>query len=462
MADNRQIAATILDRIGGKGNVIQAMHCMTRLRVILKTKNVDVEDLKSIDGVIGAQYSGEQLQIIIGPKVQKVYAEFIELAEIQEEKPIDENLEEKTSEKTGFNKILDGIFGYISGAMTPIIGIFIAAGLIKTINAIFGPSLLGWITEESDLYTLFTFVGDAGMYFLPIFLGVSASIKLNVNWGIGAYLGAIMLHPTFVEMATNGTKFSVYGIPANVQNYSSSVMPILLSVWVMSYIEKGLKKYIPDALQVLAVPVVTVLVMTPLELCILGPAGAYLSNYLCGGIIALNDIAGPLATMLIGALFLLIVFTGMHSILYVYLFTTFPTLGYDSFFLPGVVAASWTIAGCCLAAVIKFKDKKQRSFVISSFIAWIIGGVGEPFMYGLILPRKKLLFACCIAGGIAGLVAGITGLTAYVLAPNNGVYGLFAFIGGSTWNYIALILTVAASVIASFIACMLLKIQEDS
>jgi PTS system beta-glucosides-specific IIC component len=322
--------------------------------------------------------------------------------------------------------------------------------------------VLGVIAEDSDLYTLFTFVGDAGMYFLPFFLAVGAAKKLNSNWGIAMYLAAIMLHPTFIDMATNGTSFTVYGIPCSVQNYSSTVMPILLAVWIMSYIEHFIKKHCPDALQIIAVPFLTALIMTPITLCVLGPIGSFASNYICGGIIKLYDIAGPLATMVIGALFLPIVFTGMHGVLYVYLFTTFPTLGYDSFFLPGVVASSWAIAGTVLATLVKFKKKSNRSFTISGFITWLVGGVGEPLMYGLLLRYRQLLYSCIISGGIAGLVAGLLHLTAYVLAPNNGIYGLFAFLGGPTSNYVALIITLAVAIGTSFAITMFMKIDEDA
>ncbi len=458
MANNKQIAQNILPLVGGKENVAQAMHCMTRLRLTLKDQDkADVDGLKKIAGVAGCQFSGGQLQVIIGTNVGKVYDEFTALAGVAAEAAIDENLDAPAEKKSVINRI----FGYISGSMTPVLAALIGSGLIKTILAIFGPQLLGVITEGSDLYTLLTFMGDAGMYFLPIFLAVGASNYLKANWVLGVYLAAIMLHPTFVELAAAGTPFTVFGIPTNVQNYSSSFMPIMLVVWVMSYVERFFKKHTPDALQVLVVPFGTIMIMTPIALCVLGPIGATLSNYVCGAVTGLYNVAGPLATMLLGGLFLPLVFTGMHGPFYVYLFTTFPVLGYDAFFLPGVVASSWTIVGAFLACLIKFKKKESKSFTISSFVAWIAGGVGEPFMFGILLRYRQLLLASCAGGAIAGLVAGLTKLTAYVLAPSNGVYGLFAFVGGPAWNYVALVITVAVSIIATFVISMMLKFDDS-
>ncbi len=456
MDKNETIASNVLQAVGGKENVTSAMHCMTRLRLTLKDKSVTTpEELKKIDGVIGAQFVGDQLQIIIGPNVTKVYDAFVDMGGLQHEAAIDENLDgEKKS-------VVDRIFGYISGSMTPILSALIAAGMLKMIVAVLGPSALNLINENSDIYVLLTFLGDAGMYFLPVFLAVSASKKLNTSWPINVYLAVAMLHPTFMAMATNGTPFTVFGIPCSVQNYSSQVLPILIIVYIESKIEKFVKKYCPDTLQILLVPLVTILIMTPIAFCVVGPAGSFLSNYICGGIIKLYDIAGPLATMLIGAFFLPIVFTGMHGMLYVYLFTSFPALGYDAFFLPAVLASSWTILGCWLGCLIKFKKKENKAFATTAFISWIAGGVGEPFMYGILMKNKKLLIASCCAGGIAGLVAGLLHLTAHVLAPSNGIYGLFAFLGGSPMNYAALVITVLVSAGCALAATLIIGVDED-
>ncbi len=460
MADNKnkKIAQEILPLVGGKENIVQARHCMTRLRLTLKDDSkADIEGLKALSGVVGCQFSGGQLQVIIGTNVGKVYDEFIALSGVVAHGAVEETADEPQEKKS----FIDNLFGYISGSMTPVLPALIAAGLIKTVLAVFGPDLLGVITEDSNLYTYLTFLGDAGMYFLPIFLAVGAARTLKTSWAMAVYLAAVMLHPTFVQLATDGVDFTIFGIPCSVQNYSSTFMPIMLSVWAMSYVERFFRKHIPDALQVLAVPFCTIMIMTPVALCVLGPIGSFCSTYICNAITGLYNVVGPLATMLVGGLFLPLVFTGMHSMFYVYLYATFPTLGYDAFFLPGVVASSWAIGGAFLACMVRFKKKENKSFAASSFVTWLIGGVGEPFMYGVLIRNRKMLVASCAGGAIAGLVAGLVNLTANVLAPSNGVYGLFAFVGGSVWNYAALVITIGVGIATTFILCMILKVDDS-
>lgn len=411
-------------------------------------------------GVAGAQFSGGQLQVIIGTNVGKVYDEFLALTGLSSQAAIEENVD-TPAKKKGIGGVVDSLFSFISGTMTPVLPALIISGLIRTLPAIFGPQLLGVISEDSNIFTCLTFMGDAGMYFLPMFLAVSACNKLKANWAIGVYLAGIMLHPTFMALVDSGVSFTVYGIPCNVQNYSSSFMPIMLTVWLMSYVERFFKKYIPDALQVMFVPFGTVMVMTPVALCVLGPIGSICSNSLCNGITTLYDMVGPLATMLVGGLFVMLVFTGMHPAFYVYLFASFPVLGYDAFFLPGTLAASWCMVGAFLVCMIKFKKKENKSFALTGFITWIAGGVGEPFMFGVLLRQRKLLVACMAGGAISGLVTGLTHLTAYVPTTSNGVYGLLAFVGCSGWNYVAIVITVLVAVVATFAIGMLLKIDDS-
>ena len=414
----------ILKEIGGKENIAQATHCMTRLRLTMKDMEcVDMEKVKKIKGVMGCVNSGGQLQIIIGTTVADVYKEFCEMTGLGEKKEQNEKENKVSEEKTSAKGIVDRIFAYLSGSLTPLIPLLIAASLCKTVAAIFGPSLLGVMPENGDLYKLFTMMGDAGFYFLPVILAATAAKKLNCNMIIAMFIGAIMIHPTMIDMATKGTAFSVYGIPCSVQNYSSSVLPILLAVWAMSYVEKLINRFCPKVLKVVFVPFLTLLITIPIALCICGPIGNFIGNYICNGIIAVHNIAGPLAVALVGALFILLVSTGMHTVLIVFLFTTFPTMGYDAFILPGILSCSWAAAGvvlCC--AFVKFKNAENKSEAFSYFMTWLLGGVGEPMIYGLLLRYRMALLASIIAGGISGLIVGLLNLTAYVCNPSNGIY----------------------------------------
>lgn len=454
------LCEALLPLVGGAENILQANHCMTRLRLDLKDySKADMDAIKKVSGVIGCVRSGGPLQIIIGTTVGDVYDEFCAMTGLEMRAAIDE--EPDGAAKKSDKNVINSIFAYLSGTLTAIIPVMIAASLCKTIVAVFGPDLLGILSAEGDLYKLFTMVGDAGFYFLPILVANFAAKKLNVNSSIAMFLAGVMLHPTLIEMANTGTAFTVYGIPCSVQSYASTVVPILLIVWIMKYVEGFFKKYCPDVIKVVGIPFGTLIVMLPIALCALGPIGSILGNYVSTGIIALYDIAGPFAVALIGAFFALMVATGMHSLLFVYLFTTFPMLGFDGFMLPGILASSWAGTAAGLGIALRTKKSETRSTIFSYILTWFFGGVGEPMIYGVMFKYKSGLIASVAAGGISGFVAGLMGLKAYVLSTSNGMYGLLAFLGGPTFNYIALAVTILVGVVAGIALTMVLPFHEE-
>ncbi|MGG5318588.1 PTS transporter subunit EIIC [Enterococcus sp. AZ072] len=454
----QEAAPLIIDAVGGTGNVDNVTHCMTRLRFVLRDDGkADDGKVKNVAGVMGVTRKGGQYQLIIGPNVASLY-DVVEklLPAAGQEQTEEQTVKHKKDGKAIFEQVLD----YISGSLTPLIPILLVASLCKTVGVVLGPSLLGLVTENSDIYQLFTFVGDAGFYFLPVFIGWSAARKLKSSIPIGMLLGAVMLYPNFMQMAEDSVSFSVYGIPTMLQNYSSTVLPMILTIAAMSFVEKFWKRYTPDVLKVFLIPFGTLLVMLPLTLIIFGPLGGFLGVYIGEALIALNTFARPLAVCVVGATFAFIVMTGMHPVLFTYLFTTFPALGYDNFLMPGILAASWAGTGVALACVYKFKSKEKKTLTFGYVVTWFLGGVGEPLLYGLNVPYKTPFVAGTIAGAITGLIAGILNLTGHVLNISNGIYGLAGFVGGSTYNYIVLGVTVAAGLISGFVVMLFFKLDE--
>lgn len=460
---NEELAKVILEKVGGKENVNSVTHCMTRLRFTLK--NVDIakqDELKTLDEIMGVVYKGGQFQLIIGPTVTDVYDEVVKMIPEVGNGAVEDALEKSNEPKEkGIGVVLNNVMGALAGCMTPLIPVLLCAGLSKTIVAVFGPQLLNIMPATSDLYILFTFVGDAGFYFMPVLIGYTAAKKFGCNEVMGILMGAILIHPTLIGLAAEGASFSVYGIPTLVQNYSSTVVPIILTVWIMSYVERWFKKYTPNVLKVVGIPFGTLLVMLPLALCVFGPLGAFIGNYVGAGIIGLYDMVGPLATAIVGATFSLLVLTGMHTVIFTFLFVTFPMVGFDAFVMPAILACSWAGAGVTIACYFKFKDTKKKQLTLSYFLTWLLGGVGEPMLYGLNIPYKTPLYAGVISGGIAGLLVGIIGLKAYVLNPSNGIYGLAAFAGGPNSNYILLAISVIASLVIGFVVMWFMKLDEN-
>lgn len=460
---NSELAQKVLEKVGGKANIAQVAHCMTRLRFTLNDDTIpNMDEIKAISGVAGCVNKGGQFQVIIGTAVGAVYEELCNLLDIHPEaKEGNDGSKQKKARDYSPKGIINTIFEYLAGSLTPLIPIMITASFFKTLAAVLGPSLLGWITAESNAYVLFSFVGDTGFYYLPVFAGFTAAKKFGCSPYIAMMLGAVMVHPTFMGLVGTGG-FTVFGIPCNVQNYASSLLPIILTVWIMSYVERFFKRYCPQVAKIFLIPFGTALVMLPLELCVFGPLGSFLGNYVCNGIVWFYNLAGPLGVALIGATFSLLVLTGMHIVLISTLFLSFPMLGYDSMLLPGILCASWAGTGVAIACLLKFKKKDNKSLTLGYILTWFFGGVGEPMLYGLNVAYKTPLYAGVASGFLAGLVAGFLNLTAYTLNTANGVYGLSAFIGGPTKNYVALAITIAVCLISGFAFMMFLKLEENN
>lgn len=421
---NQKIAEDILQSVGGKDNVTNVLHCMTRLRLSLKDLSIpNIEEIKQISGVLGCQNVGGQFQIIIGQNVPKVYDEFCKLGGFSKNSPLEIDLEKKEpfqftsldSWKKLGNNILDGIVG----CLTPVLPVLIAAGLIKMIVAIIGPGMLNLVSAESDIYQLFTFVGDAGFYFFPVFIGYSGAKKFGANPILGLMMGCVLLHPSFIEIVNSGKPFTVYGIPMIAAGYSSSVLPMILITYVMSHVERFVRKISPDAVSTMLVPTLTILIMLPISLCALGPLGTVAGQYLSSLLISIRAVTGPFGVALIGALFLLIVATGMHLTLISVAITTIATVGYDNTILVGSIPGTYAIIAIGIAVFLKSKDKETKSVALSTTISQALGGVGEPIMYGIIFRFKRLILVQMVSTFIAGLWLGFTNTAVYFPGTNN-------------------------------------------
>lgn len=425
---NNNLIQAIIKGVGGKENIKHVAHCATRLRFnLVDEKLANEESLKGTEGILGITKAGGQFQVIIGQSVNKVYEDLMhELGdytiETEGEKP-------KVS-------ILSTIMDALSGSLTPAISVLTVAAFFKVIPAIFGPDMLNIMSENGDLFTLFTFVGDAGFYFFPVVLGYTASTKFKTSPLLGILLGAIMLHPTFVGMANEGVSFKIFGIPTLVQNYANTVLPIILSVWVMSYVEKFFEKVIPDVLKSLLVPSLTILVMLPLSLSIIGPLGAVIGSGISNGLLNLQKYAGFLGVALIGALFPLLILTGMHIVLITALIQVFMENGSESFVAVGLAAFSFAVMGMALGAALRIKNKEDKSLAFGYFLTAILAGVSEPAIYGLGIRYKKPMIGLMSGGFAGGLFYGIMKAGHYTLIPLTNVVSILAFTGNGSMNFI--------------------------
>lgn len=466
---NRQfegMSKEIIDGLGGSSNISTVTHCMTRLRFILKDNSIPNDNhIKTIKGVIGVNRSAGQYQIIIGQTVPKVYDAVCQLLGIQKLASIDENIDPSmVDEKITLKNLGSVILNKVSGSLTPIIPVLVVSGMFKMLATVLGPLLLGVLSVSSNMYQLFTFVGDTGFYFLPVILGYTTAKQFRVTPVLGILMGAILIHPTLINIVTRGTSFDIYGVPMQLVNYSNSVIPIFLCMWILGHVEKFFKQYVPSSLSTIFVPTLSILVMLPIALCVLGPIGGWLGNLVSLGFRAANSQGGVISIMaisLIGALWSFLVMTGMHLVLITTMVVIYTQVGYENFVSPGAVAATLAVSGMCLGVALRSKSKEEKSLALGFFVAAFVGGVTEPALYGLAVPKKRPFVGLMIGGFIGGLYGGITHTTSYIVgSPTNFLY-FTGFVGPNISNVVNAILTGVIALVAAAVATYIIGVDDD-
>lgn len=455
-----ELASKVVEYVGGKDNIVFFTHCVTRLRFNVKDKSlVKGSDIEKIRGVMGCQWVGDQYQIIIGQSVSDAYNLIVKETGLEGNGSVDEDMGDAHKKKFSINAVFDAI----SGSITPIIPVFIGAGFIKI--AVLLLTQFGLLTADNTTIQVLTFVGDAGFYFLPVFVGAFAAKKFGANMALGMMMGAIFIHPSFISAVTDGTALSVYGIPVYATTYSSSVVPALLTVWVMSYVEKFFAKHSPDSIRSITEPFFTLLVMLPLALCVLGPVGAFVGTYLSEAIMWLYNTTGFFGIAVLSAIFPWIVMTGMHTALAPYLVNAMATVGYDPIICTANFVANIDQGAACAAVAFKTKhDENLRSVASACAVTAIVGGVTEPGMFGVNLKLKTPMYGAMIGSFFGALVAGFGHAYLYSMIGSGGLFALPAYLGGdnpfASMAWMATGLVIGA--IVTFIATYILYKPEDA
>lgn len=464
------LARIIIQNVGGRENIISLAHCVTRLRFKLKDESkANTEVLKATEGIVTVMKSGGQYQIVIGNHVPDVYDVVCEHAHLVGNGAVSEDAEDG-GEKMGLGARLIDL---ISGVFQPFLGVLCAAGIIKGLLALwsFIASQSGIDVTTSGAYQLWYSIGDGFFYFLPIILGYTAAKKFKMNEFIGMALGISLTYPALVNLTSGeligslfaGTSFEMnyyttfFGIPVIMPSsgYTSSVVPIVIAVACAAWLEKRLKKVIPDVIKTFVVPVVTLAVMVPLTYLVIRPVSTFLCNIIgiiFGAIYNLPVVGGLVAGILVGAFWQVLVIFGLHWGLVPLAMINYGTLGYD-FILSPYFAASFAQSMVVLAIVLKTKDKKLRNIALPAFISGLFG-VTEPCIYGITLPKKKPFVISCIASAIGGGIIGFAGVKTYMMG-GLGFFGLPAFIDGeskSVYSLIWVLIGMAVAMVVAFVA----------
>lgn len=396
----QELARTIIKNVGGGGNISNFTHCATRLRFNLKNDSkADLQTLKSTKGIIGVINSNGQLQIIIGSDVSNVYKEIL-----------NSNLVVSNDKQDNKKKGLTSIFEIIAGIFTPIMPPLTAAGMLKVVLII--SSSFGWLSKESQTYYIFNFAADSIFFIFPVILGYTSAVKFKCNPYMGMLLGGAMIHPSYMALVNAKESVTFLGLPMKLVTYASSVVPIILVVFVMSYVENFADKVSPKPIRFFLKPLITILIMIPLVFLVLGPLGSITGEGLAILVNKINTIAPWLIPAIIGATTPLLVMIGMHWAIIPIGFNELALKGFENFIGPGMMVSNIAHGGAILAVALKTKNKDFKQLAGSSGFSALFG-ITEPAMYGVTLKLKKPLIPIMVAGGLAGLYCGLMGVVRY-------------------------------------------------
>ncbi|BDR56828.1 beta-glucoside-specific PTS transporter subunit IIABC [Xylocopilactobacillus apis] len=441
MSSNKEVTDKIMEYVGGVHNVTNLYHCATRLRFNLIDKSkFNIPALEKMPEVLSAVDSGEEAQIVIGGNVGSYYQEIMKNYHIQDNN--ENNSNEDRKETNIFKRVLNAIVSI----MSPIIVVLIAGGMFKVLLAIF--TLFG-MNKQSTNYQILNFMADAAFYFLPFMLASSAAKRFRTNQYLAMMMAGVMLHPAFSAMIAAKNPISLFGAPIRLVSYGSSVIPIILVVWFMSYVDRFAEKFIPNVVKTILKPLLIVVITAPVALIIIGPIGSWLGDGLFAIINFLDKYSPWLIPLLIGTFNPLMVMVGMHISLLPLSTASFTKYGYESISGPGSLASNLAQAGAALAVSLREKNLKAREVAVSATIT-AFSGITEPALYGITLKYKRVLASVMTAGGIAGLYAGITKVVRYSFgAP--GIFTLPIFIGKNPNNFINACITGVIAVVLSFV-----------
>ncbi|PZT53850.1 beta-glucoside-specific PTS transporter subunit IIABC [Paenibacillus silvae] len=440
-------AAEILKLVGGEKNVDSVTHCATRLRFNLKDEKVaNDEALKNVQGVVGVASSGGQYQVIIGNEVNNVYKALTQLGNFAKDN------DAPSVKKGKLTTLLDTI----SGIFTPILPAMIGCAMIKAVLLIL--KTFDLVDLDGQFNTIMTFIGDAAYYFLPMLLAWSAAVKLKANVGFALTIAGVLLHPTFAALMTAGKPVSFLGLPVTPATYTSSVIPIILAVWILSYVERFAEKYSPSVIKSILKPLIVILVMAPLTLIVLGPIGAIAGNYLASAVSFVNTHAGWLVSGIIGGAFPFLIMTGMHYSLGPVVLTAYAQTKTDSIVGPGMLVHNISQGAAALAVALRTKNKAFKQVAYSTSVTALLG-ITEPALFGVNLRLKKPLIAVVIGGIVAGIYVGLFGVARSALGIA-GIATLPAFITDHPWNLVHAAIGCVIAFVVTFIMTLILGFED--
>lgn len=454
--DYKVMAKNILEKIGGAENVRNMTHCATRLRLTLHdTAKADDQAVENIDGVINVINKAGQYQLLIGTEVGKLYDEFEPLVKGNESSG------SPTKEEQASGSIISNIFSAVSAIFAPLLPVLAGSGILRGLLILFVQ--LGLISEDSGTYSILFVASMSVFYFLPVLLAFTSARRFGASPYISALIGAALINPDFIALmggAGNGATTEFFGIPVVLMNYNSTVVPIILSIWAFSYLYKFLDKHIPETLKLVVVPLVSLAIMVPLTVIVIGPIGVYSGEAVANVVNWLIERSSVLTGILVGGGWSVLVSLGIHWAVNPIMINNVSTYGFD-YIVPFTFACNFAVIGTTIGVYFKAKDKKLRSFALTGLVTIALSAIIEATLFGLLVKNKKLFLAQIIGGAVGGAYLGLM-----QVVTNAFVFGSVttfpAFVGSTSSNFIQAMIGLLISMVVSAILAFVFTNRDET
>lgn len=446
--NNKELAKEILKNVGSEMNVSSLVHCVTRLRFkLIDSSKANKDIIKSLEGVLSVVESGGQFQVVIGNKVGEVYKEIMKLTSLGDRNITDEDkkIDKEVKEKSSFgSKALD----LISSIFAPVLSILASVSILKGILAILVH--FNYISTDSGIYQILHAIEDSALYFMPILIAFTAAKKFGASEFIAVTLGAILVHPGIVDFISKNNSIAFLGVPVKGIEYGFTFMPIIISVWLLSKLEKFLNKVMNANLKHFFMPLVCLIIIAPITLVVIGPIATIITKAVGSGYNFIYNLSPIILGAIVGAAWQALVIKGIHWGAMPIIMNNLSLYGVDTIFA-FAICGSVGQAGAVLGVLLKTKDKSIRKVALSTIPTGLIG-ITEPTIYGVTLKYKTPFICASIAGAVGGAIVGYSGSATmgYVIP---GLLTLPVYFGkGFVGLLIAVAISYVLAAILSFIS----------
>ncbi|MGM0169131.1 PTS system, beta-glucoside-specific IIA component [Enterococcus sp. AZ135] len=434
--DNRELAKAILSNVGGEKNISHFTNCVTRLRFQLKDDmKVNQQEISRLDGVLGVQFQGDQFQVILGGRVASVANELNEITSLT-------GSDDENNGEIGVSSVLNTLSSILTPALPPVI----AGGLLK--GFIFMFINFGWADGGTDTIIFLNGLSDAMFYFFPFLLAVSSAKRFKTNEYLALTLAGLMMYPFAIAEGQQVMKLFGF-IPIAVVDYSASVLPIIFSVWLLKYVKRFFDKYIPDMVNMVFSPLLSLLIVAPIAMSVLAPLGYYIGEYIAHGIKWLIDFSPWLAGLVVGSTRPILVLGGMHHAMNPLVQQEISSFG-SSQMLAMMLMSTFAQATAPLVVYFRAKQAKEKQVALSAVIPGYLG-ITEPSIYGVLVKYKGAMIATCLGGGIGAAVSTMLGGQSFGFVMP-GILSLPAFMGeGFIGIIVGMIISIVSTAILTFL-----------